>query len=86
MSDNQVTDEDFQLAVQVIGQWHTEQKLSFALVNSGSILVAKQGSPLTLEACLRHAYELVHADTAMAVHANLQAAQQRLDGELKVPN
>jgi hypothetical protein len=86
-----VTDEEFDLAIRAIAEWHRERKVGFALVNTSSLLVAQQGRPLELEAALRHSYEQVHGDTAVKImqrrqaieHAEMQSSGQADPDQVK---
>ena len=71
-----VTDEDFNLAIQAISEWHKERNIAgFAIINTSSFLMAWQGNRLAIEAAVRHSYEQIHGETAVSLMQARQASE-----------
>jgi hypothetical protein len=80
----QATDEDFNLAVQVIGAFFAERDVSFVLMSSATAVpIAKalksQEGELALTAAVHHFYEQLRGETAMRVQAMRTAQAQGQD-------
>lgn len=70
-----VTDDDLNLAIHVLADWHKQHDFSFAIVNSSDIcLLAKGGKPMTIEASLNHAHKMMEMENHHKI-ASFYAAQ-----------
>ena len=72
-----ITDDEFNLAVQTIAAWHKQNSLGFAIVNTGSILFAWQGQPLSLESALSHAKKMIEMENGQRIMASMAAAEAK---------
>lgn len=61
----EVKQEDLELAVRVLIEWHKQKKLAFAVVNSGSGMMVSSGNAFELEGALNHAHKILEHENAM---------------------
>ena len=59
----EVSNQDLELAIQVIMAWHRQKRLSFAIANSGNGLMISDGNAFEVEAALNHAHKIVETET-----------------------
>jgi len=74
----EVTNEDLELAIHTVAEWHRQKKISFAIVNSGAGIMISQGNAFELEASLNHAHKITEFENGQRLMTLKQAHEARL--------